>query len=772
MAPRLFKLAGVVAVLAATPATVPASTTAAATARSVTMSAAAPAASPVPGTVLLINGDSVSVPAGGRGARPGVIATAGSGLAGSVLSLSLGGKAYVIPAAALPYLGRGLDLSLFEVPLLAGREAGDRLPVRVAYRGRPPRLPGVTVTRAAGGVADGYLTASSARKFGAALVHQFLADHASGSYGQDGLFGGGVTVSVAGVTPPRGAAAARPAQAGFALRTLTVTGTNLAGKADTGDAVIVFNVDNTAQFGDGSENVSFFYRGATKFSVPPGHYWAVGDFIDLSPKGQPVAERLTVLPQFTVSRDRSVQLAERAADSRVTVSTPRPSVAIGTGFELRRLPRAGRVVSGAWLESGAFPLWVSPTVRRPTVGKLQDYTDQWRTSPAGAAAGYEYDLAYGASGTIPRQRYVARQRSLAAIHARYYSDVRSHGLIASLGLFNPQYIDFLDGAGYFGSPAYPVGMPRVQTEYLSANPAITWWEGMGQYAEGPTGVSGGQWADPKVYRARERVNANWDAYPLHTGVATHGGSTLDGFGHAVPSASRAGDILRLDVTPFSDSNGHTGEGFLNDEHAPVTGSYQIDENGTKIAGGSYSGGLIPRWAIFHFWQVKVGSKPSLITFTVDAARTRARYPLSTSTQTVWAWRSAPEAGGTLPTGWECSPSQAERHCAVEPMMTLGYHVAGLGLNESAPPGKQVLELTAGHLRLATAARIKGATVRVSFDNGKTWQNAMVTTLGGGHYRAVYTAPASSYVTLRVSASDAAHGQITDTITRAYQTASH
>ena len=48
-----------------------------------------------------------------------------------------------------------------------------------------------------------------------------------------------------------------------------------------------------------------------------------------------------VLPQFTVSADRSVRMAERAADSRVAVSTPRPSVVKGTGFELRRLPRTG-----------------------------------------------------------------------------------------------------------------------------------------------------------------------------------------------------------------------------------------------------------------------------------------------------------------------------------------------------------------------------------------------------------------------------------------------
>ena len=124
--------------------------------------------------MLLVNGDMITAAVGSPGSRPGVIASAGSGLPGSVLSVGLGGKAYEIPAAALPYQGRGLDLSLFDVALLAKREAGGRLPVQVGYRGHRPRLPGVTITRAGGGVAEGYLTAASARAFGAALVHLFL----------------------------------------------------------------------------------------------------------------------------------------------------------------------------------------------------------------------------------------------------------------------------------------------------------------------------------------------------------------------------------------------------------------------------------------------------------------------------------------------------------------------------------------------------------------------------------------------------------------------
>ena len=90
---------------------------------------------------------------------------------------SLGGHHYVIPSAAVPYLDHGLNWTLFDVSALATAEKAGRLPVRISYGARLRALPGVTITRSGGGLASGYLTASSARVFGAALIRQFRADH-------------------------------------------------------------------------------------------------------------------------------------------------------------------------------------------------------------------------------------------------------------------------------------------------------------------------------------------------------------------------------------------------------------------------------------------------------------------------------------------------------------------------------------------------------------------------------------------------------------------
>jgi len=127
--------------------------------------------------------------------------------------------------------------------------------VRLSYRGHAPRFPGITITRSGGGSAEGYLTDASAPAFGTALARQYLADHRRGSYGTDGLFGGGTSVSLAGTPTAR-----PPARPSFPMHTLTVKGLNLAGEPDTGDFVLLVNVDNT-NLVDSITSVNTFFHG-------------------------------------------------------------------------------------------------------------------------------------------------------------------------------------------------------------------------------------------------------------------------------------------------------------------------------------------------------------------------------------------------------------------------------------------------------------------------------------------------------------------------------
>ena len=132
-----------------------------------------------PRPVTLINGDRLLAGTEqGGGMAHELIAGTARGIGPTLATMTLGGRTYVIPADALPYLGRGLDPGLFDIASLLRDQAGGRLPVEVRYAGRVPSLPGISITVAHRGIARGYLTAASAKRFGAALARQFAADHA------------------------------------------------------------------------------------------------------------------------------------------------------------------------------------------------------------------------------------------------------------------------------------------------------------------------------------------------------------------------------------------------------------------------------------------------------------------------------------------------------------------------------------------------------------------------------------------------------------------
>jgi hypothetical protein len=103
------------------------------------------------------------------------------------------------------------------------------------------------------------------------------------------------------------------------------------------------------------------------------------------------------------------------------------------------------------------------------------------------------------------------------------------------------------------------------------------------------------------------------------------------------------------------------------------------------------------------------------------------------------------------------------------MLTLNYQVAGLALNGTTAAGPQTINLSAGHLQLAKAPKITGATAKVSFNGGHTFRAATVTLQGGGRFRIGFTAPAKAAVTLRVKATDAAGDSVTETVVSAYGT---
>lgn len=711
--------------------------------------AAATLGEPVPLAVLLLNGDHALVSSAGGGPADAILRAPGqSGPAGSTVTLRAGANTLIMPAAAMPFLGRGLDPSLFEVGALSRAEHGGRLPVAVHYQGKLHALPGVTITRRGAGAAQGYLTASSAVTFGSALARQMLADHSRASYGRDGMFSGGETLSLPGAPAPRRAP-------GFPMHTLTVRGTNLAGRPDTGDEVTVWNVTDFGKFGDLTENFSAFYHGTARFSVPAGIYWAFGGF------ATPAGFRLDVLPQFTVRRDTTVAAGARAADSKITFVTPRPAVDAGaTSFALRRGGRRGAV---SWFFGGSGAMWVNQVSQRPSAGFLYSATSTQLVSPKGRGTPYTYALDFPSPpGTISSQHFVVRPGDLATVRERLYQDPPKDGGWLTFGGTPAQFRT----TGFSGTST-PLRMPGTQTLYLTARPASLW-----QTGTFIAGISAGQTNAWRLYHGGEHLAEPWNAYPLHPGPNV---SLPGSISPVLPSASLAGTRLILDITPFTDNTfGHTGAGF-NDNGGPPggsAGSYALYQNGKLIASGkagqSFSGDLLV--------AAPVSPRPAAIRFVLTASRKGAAPDPSASSQDVWTFRTRPDPTATVPAPWFCGAAlvhhhiRFDRHCAVQDLMTLSYRLAGLGLAGTTRPGAQSLGITVAHLQEAAAPRIRAAVVLVSYNGGKTWKAADLTRTGPGQFLASYSAPARTGVSLRVVARDSRGATVTETILGGYQTA--
>ena len=524
--------------------------------------------------LLVINGDRVLVSLGGGVHAAAIQRAPGGALAGSLMMLRLGARGFLVPVAALPYLGHGLDPRLFDVAALARAERGGRLPVTLRYQGRLRALPGVTVTRAAAGAAQGYLTPSSAPLFGAALARQLMTDHARGSYGADGLFASGLSISLPGsgaapARPPAGAHT-RPARH-FPMHVLTVTGTNLAGRPDTGDLVSVLNVDDLAALDPLIASDNFFFHGTAKYSAPAGTYWATGIFFTRS------GFRLDVLPQFTVTGDTTVHVSERAAASKVTSVTPRPAVTRGSALTVVRAS-AHAVASEGFDTFGGGAIWINPTSHPVTDGALHVFTTVQASSPPGPGTPYGYMLNFaGPPGIIPPQQFTVRPADLATIPERYYQEVRTVGGWLDFG-GTPYQIR----TSFIGGLILPVRLPGLMTQYLSARPAQLWQSFYDEYNVFRTGTtSGGQTDAFRLLHGGQRLAEQWNRYPLHPGpnVSFPGTSLFP----ALPSAVRAGATLLVDVTPFSDNfAGHAGSGFSVDfpgKVNEVSGSYALFQNG-------------------------------------------------------------------------------------------------------------------------------------------------------------------------------------------------
>jgi hypothetical protein len=720
-------------------------------------------------TILLINGDRLVV-----SGKSTAVSLAGTGFSAAITELRMAGRQYAIPDVALPFLGHGLDLSLFDV---AAQPGGATLPVRITYSGRTPRLPGVTITRASGGTAAGYLTAAGAKTFGAALARQFAADHAKASYGSDGLFAGGVWISASGVpgaAVSSAASVARERQAepqtpAFKMHIVTLRGVTAAGKPDTGDVVFLFNTDNNAIYGDPYEEPNTFYHGTARFALPSGNYWAFAWFTTTDKKGNETGLRAVLMPRIVITGDATLTVRAAAATSELTFATPAPTSLLSSAVQIAIADAHGDVTEFNLFQGPGMPVWISPTTQRLAAGSLVEFANAWLQAPAAVPPAPDTvpDLYAGVfqdtSGLIHTQHFTLPAASLATVDAVYASDVDTTGGV-QIGGFTPEE---LASAGSISLIA-PVSVPARVTEHLLAGPGVFW---QGQYYQSDSALGAGQTDVVRAFPAGSDTTQDWNVYPLHTPLASGQPTSVpgsEGLFDASLSATRVANSLALNLNPFTDDTaGHTGSGFAQGIVAnigKITGNFQVDDNGKKLQ----SGAIQPSQFIGSFFdEVNLPAGPSTVALTLRAMRTGALFPLSTAVSDTWTWTSGTGPSDTVAAGWYCADGSSR--CEIEPLLTFGYRVAGIALDGTTPAGAQQVQLTVGHQVLTTSpAAVTSVTAQYSLDSGHTWQPATVTG-AGGTWSLSFSAPAGSYVSLKVTATDAAGGSLTEKIGRAFAT---
>jgi hypothetical protein len=552
-----------------------------------------------------------------------------------------------------------------------------------------------------------------------------------------------------------------------ASRTITVVGTGPGGSAPVGQVM----VGDVANENEPANDFKEFKDGQATFTGPPGTYWALAVFYRFASGHRLTELWMDVLPQFTVRGNTTVQTKASAATSLVTLATPRRAVTKSVGLTVvRAAPHApanglSPLVSSFGQTVSGIPLWVSPVRHAPGYGTLHAFTTGQLISPRGAASRYAYTLNFAdPAGTIPPQHLTATPASLATETENYYQDVPATSAWQDLG-GTPYQI----ATSFFGADAIQIRTPAREVRYLSASPP-TLWESVDVahdiISAGET--DGGQTDAFRLLHGGQRLTQNWNQYPLHPGVdVVFPGAQIA----TQPSAARAGNLLVLDLTPFSDNQpGHLGTGLVDPvpgQTADVHGRYALYQDGRQIAAGNAVTATGGYGGVFV--GAELSPRPAVLRFVLTASRASRPYPLSATSRDVWTWPTRRDPGATVPAPWLCETTAAQtRHCAVQPLVTLDYDVAGLSLYGQTAPGRQTVTLTPGHLQLTAARRFRLVRVQVSFTGGRHWQPASVRALRGGRFAAGFSAPRGAGVSLRVTATDAAGSSLTETILRAYR----
>lgn len=725
----------------ATAATAATTATAASTAATATAASTASTASTVTvGRAVLPTGDTVALTPAGAQVLPGGPSKAFN------TSTGANGDTYLVPAEAVPFAGRQLDMSLFDVTKLAAGARNGPIAVSLGFAaGVTPSAPaGVTMTAVSGQTATGYLTPASGAAFAAALRQQIAADKAAGrAVGSGGLLG---------LTSMRVAGTGTPVTPNYPMRILQINAVGTDG-APLNSYVTLVNTDNS-QIMNLSEPI---VNGVARVTLPAGHYAAYMSDYTFDSVGMPASDAMVSVNDFTVPATGDVPaltLDARTATAPVSITTQQPAT---PGYLVQRIVRTSAagpaVVIGAFeILNGGTPITMTPQPAA-TTGKFLLDTFENFTGPAATGQSqdqYQYFLDFHADHIDADQAHHPADRDLAAETENIDTDPvfagASHGVDAT---------PVVPGAG--AGLLFGTSMPLKSTAYFTPGSWLT--DVSGPWASGPGKPQGPNlWAGARTFHAGQVSERTWGQAP-----------SAPGFGR-YPEAAAAQDCqacvgagnMDLEFYDAGDSNPDT---------------VGISADGTDTAAFYWNGQQVPQTPGPNPAVIvpNIGSGPGTVRAVLDTVHAAGEtQSTKTHTDVTFQYSGKSDPRSALPDGNYCpaalAVNQPSAPCQILPVMTVGYQYTALSATNVSQSPVQSLVLDIGHHSFGghgSQAPIVSAQVSVSFDGGATWQD--VPTLGAvGHYAALWRNPApGTPVAVRVTAADAIGGSITQTVTNPY-----
>ncbi len=631
---------------------------------------------------------------------------------------------YVFPVAIEPLLGRSVDLALFD--LHAARTGSDgRTAVRLAYSGGRPSVPGLHVTTARAGVAQGYVTTRSAPTFGAALRQQAAAARS----GAAGPLAGVRAVSATG--DARVSAAKR-----FPMRTLVVKVLGADGKPQRDGLLFLFSVDDGRKFGAPVPVT----RGEARVSVPDGTYSAISDdFVEGRTEDTGSLAVTTVNEYVVTGAGQTLTIDHRTATVRPSARAPQPADPTSLYLEWDRVDAKQSYFDGfGYFVSPGLDLTVTPSApaRVGTVSLLQS----WLLEQRAATPAYAYSLA-SLDDHIPASPHTFRAQDLATISSTYDGD----GSGARGGFSRaPQFAE--SGAGGLITP---LALGHHRTEYAGAvGGAASWGDTMLQSYDSDEDP-GFFDREPRSLPAGRTTTQEWFRGTLGPGVPTQ---SRYGFCYGC----RSGNTLSLGLVPVTDSNPfHVGSLFGSGDGLPVA-RFRLYRGSTLVEDEDDSTGT----------SLKVSSKKRTYRAVVDVDRRESGPRLSTRSRTEMTFSSARNKGAKLPKDWFCDGES----CRVLPLLQARATLA-TDHQGRLPLGRTTVAVRVAQVQNAKTSKVTSAVLEYR-PAGSGWIRVALRRTSEGVYTGVIDDrdDPGTVADLRVSAEDAAGSTYRQTVARAFSVA--